>query len=79
MPISTTMEYVLNSLVIMLCSVYRSIIYKKRRVRTVHLFIEQPLYISLFCVVTAYSSQFLYVHGADIMTSLLCLYKHIVV
>jgi len=79
MPISTTMGRVLNSLVIMLCSVYSSIIYQKRWVRTVRLFIEQPLYISLFCVVTAYSSQFLCVHGAGIMTFLLCIYKHIVV
>lgn len=73
------MGHMLNNLVIMLCSVYSSIIYQKQQVRTVQLFIEQPLYIFLFCLVDAYSSQFHCVHGAGIMTYLLYLCKNIVV
>jgi len=72
------MGHMLNKLVILLCSVYSSV-YQKQQMHTVHLFIERPLCISLFCVVNAYLSQFLCVHGAGIMTSLLYLYKHIVV
>lgn len=79
MPISTAMGHILNNLVIILCSVYSSIIYQKRQVHTVRLFIKQPLYISLFCVVNAYSNKVHCVYGAGIITYLPCLYKHIVV
>jgi hypothetical protein len=79
MPVSTTVGHMLNNLVIMLCSVCSSVIYQKQQVHTVQLFIEQPLYISLFCAVDAYSSQFHCVRGTGIMAYLRYLCNHIVV